>query len=110
MLIHTLVEQILRAISKFKRELVIALVILPDQTLKKYIQNFATITAPLNLVLTTETLEDGMKMKDLKLRFLPGQLIAIMINTLEANRYAEILPNRKLEFPNLTQALLLVMP
>ncbi|KAA6363185.1 MAG: hypothetical protein EZS28_041287, partial [Streblomastix strix] len=53
MLIHPPVEQILRAINKAKRDGVIALVILPDWTLKKYIQNFPTIIAALNLGLTS---------------------------------------------------------
>ncbi|KAA6372799.1 MAG: hypothetical protein EZS28_031676 [Streblomastix strix] len=89
MLIHPPIEQIPRAIAKAKRDGVIALFILPDWVLTMYYQTFPTIIAALNLGLATHVLQEGKKMKQLQLKLPPGDLIAVLINTLEENQFTE---------------------
>ncbi|KAA6313899.1 MAG: hypothetical protein EZS28_055675 [Streblomastix strix] len=62
---------------------------LPDWVLYKYQQMFSTIIAALNLVVVTQVLQQGKKMKQLQLKLPPGDLIAVLINTLEENQFTE---------------------
>ncbi|KAA6386948.1 MAG: hypothetical protein EZS28_017532 [Streblomastix strix] len=89
MLIHPPIEQIPRAIVIAKRDGVIALFILPDWVLTKYQQMFPIIIAALNLGLVTQVLQEGKKMKQLQLKLPPGDLIAVLINTLEENQFTD---------------------
>ncbi|KAA6391517.1 MAG: hypothetical protein EZS28_012961 [Streblomastix strix] len=83
MLIHPPIEQIQRAIAKAKRDGVIALFIRLNRVLTKYQQMFPIIIAALNLGLTIQVLQEGKKMKQLKPKLPPRDLIAALINSLE---------------------------
>ncbi|KAA6394316.1 MAG: hypothetical protein EZS28_010152 [Streblomastix strix] len=97
MLVYPPIEQLPRAITKVKRDRVIALFILPDWVLTMYYQTFPTIIAALNLKLATHVLQEGKKMKQLQLKLPPGDLIAELINTLEENQFTMIQGGYKLK-------------
>ncbi|KAA6386608.1 MAG: hypothetical protein EZS28_017864 [Streblomastix strix] len=78
-----------RAIAKPKRDGVVALFILPDWALTKYYQMFPTILAALNLGPASQVLHEGKKMNRLQLKLPPGDLLAVLINTLEENQFTE---------------------
>ncbi|KAA6368021.1 MAG: hypothetical protein EZS28_036452, partial [Streblomastix strix] len=88
-LIHPPIEQIPRAIAKAKRDGVVALFILPDWALTKYYQMFPTILTALNFGLASQVLHEGKKMNRLQLKLPPGDLLAVLINTLEENQFTE---------------------